>query len=40
MYCTPVGVFCSIASVMYANGIDTMIALGQVLIALQQALCR
>ncbi len=34
MYCTPVGVFCSIASVMYANGIDTMIALGQVLIAL------
>ena len=33
MYCTPVGVFCSIASVMYANGIDTMIALGQVLIA-------
>ena len=34
MYCTPVGVFCSIAAVMYANGIDTMIALGQVLIAL------
>ena len=34
MYCTPVGVFCSIASVMYANGLDTMIALGQVLIAL------
>lgn len=33
MYCTPVGVFCSIASVMYANGIDTMIALGQVLAA-------
>ena len=33
MYCTPVGVFCSIASVMYANGIDTMLALGQVLIA-------
>lgn len=33
MYCTPVGVFCSIASVMYANGIHTMIALGQVLIA-------
>lgn len=33
MYCTPVGVFCSIASVMYANGVDTMIALGQVLIA-------
>lgn len=34
MHCTPVGVFCSIAAVMYANGIDTMIALGQVLIAL------
>ena len=34
MYCTPVGVFCSIAAVMYANGIDTMIALGQVLVAL------
>ena len=34
MYCTPAGVFCSIASVMYTNGIDTMIALGQVLIAL------
>ncbi|MGM9605504.1 MAG: dicarboxylate/amino acid:cation symporter [Faecousia sp.] len=34
MYCTPVGVFCSIASVMYANGIDTMIALGQVLLAM------
>ncbi len=33
MYCTPVGVFCSITSVMYANGVDTMIALGQVLIA-------
>lgn len=33
MQITPVGVFCSIASVMYANGIDTMIALGQVLIA-------
>ena len=33
MYCTPVGVFCSIASVMYANGIETMLALGQVLIA-------
>ena len=34
MYCTPVGVFCSIAAVMYANGIETMIALSQVLIAL------
>ena len=29
MYCTPVGVFCSIASVMYANGIDTMLARGR-----------
>lgn len=28
MYCTPVGVFCSIAAVMYANGIETMIAFG------------
>ena len=34
MYCTPFGVFCSISAVMYANGIDTMIALAQVLIAL------
>ena len=34
MYLTPFGVFCSISAVMYANGIDTMIALGQVLIAL------
>ena len=34
MYCTPAGVFCSIAAVMYANGLETMIALGQVLIAL------
>lgn len=34
MYCTPVGVFCSISSVMYANGSETMIALGQVLIAM------
>lgn len=34
MYCTPVGVFCSIASVMYANGVETMIALGGVLIAI------
>lgn len=33
MYVTPVGVFCSIASVMYANGVDTMLALGQVLVA-------
>ena len=34
MYCTPVGVFCSIATVMYTNGLGTMIALGRVLIAL------
>lgn len=31
---TPVGVFCSISAVMYANGIETMTALGQVLVAL------
>ncbi|MGN0982937.1 MAG: dicarboxylate/amino acid:cation symporter [Candidatus Limivicinus sp.] len=34
MYCTPVGVFCSIAGVIYANGTDTILALGTVLIAL------
>ena len=34
MYCTPVGVFCSIAGVVYANGGDTIIALAGVLIAL------
>ncbi len=34
MYFTPIGVFCSIASVIYANGTETMIALGAVLIAL------
>ena len=34
MYFTPVGVFCSIASVVYANGTDTVVALGTVLIAL------
>jgi Na+/H+-dicarboxylate symporter len=34
MYCTPVGVFCSISSVIYANGTSTIIALGTVLIAL------
>lgn len=34
MYCTPVGVFCSIASVIYANGTATIVALGKVLIAL------
>ena len=31
---TPIGVFCSIASVIYANGSDTIIALGAVLAAL------
>ncbi len=34
MYFTPAGVFCSIAGVIYANGTDTVLALGAVLIAL------
>lgn len=34
MYFTPIGVFCSIASVVYANGTETIAALGKVLIAL------
>ena len=34
MYFTPIGVFCSISSVMYANGLDTILALGGVLLAL------
>lgn len=34
MYVTPVGVFCSIASVIYANGVDTILAVGAVLLAL------
>jgi Na+/H+-dicarboxylate symporter len=34
MYCTPVGVFCSISSVVYANGTQTIAALAGVLIAL------
>jgi Na+/H+-dicarboxylate symporter len=34
MYFTPIGVFCSIASVIYANGTDTIVALAGVLIAL------
>ncbi len=34
MLCTPVGVFCCIATVMYTNGKDTMIQLAQVMIAL------
>lgn len=34
MYFTPIGVFCSIASVIYANGTATIVALAAVLIAL------
>lgn len=34
MYFTPIGVFCSIAGVIYANGTETILALGAVLIAL------
>lgn len=34
MYCTPVGVFCSITSVVHANGTETVVALAGVLIAL------
>lgn len=34
MYLTPIGVFACIATVMYTNGIDTMIQLAQVMIAL------
>ena len=34
MYITPIGVFCSIAGVVQANGIDTILALGGVLLAL------
>jgi Na+/H+-dicarboxylate symporter len=34
MYCTPVGVFCSIASVIYANGTETILAVAGVLVAL------
>ncbi len=33
MYLTPFGVFCSISGVMYSNGLNTMLALGQVLLA-------
>lgn len=33
MLFTPVGVFCSISTVIYANGIDTIISLGQVMLA-------
>lgn len=34
MYFTPIGVFCSIAGVIYANGTETILALGTVLFAL------
>jgi Na+/H+-dicarboxylate symporter len=34
MYLTPLGVFCSISSVMYANGSETIVALGTTLLAL------
>lgn len=34
MLFTPVGVFCSISTVIYANGIDTIISLGKVMLAL------
>ncbi len=34
MYFTPIGVFCSIAGVIYANGTDTVLALGAVLAVL------
>lgn len=34
MYFTPIGVFCSIAGVIYANGTETVLAVGAVLIAL------
>lgn len=34
MMCTPVGVFCCIATVMYSNGVSTMLELGQVMLAL------
>lgn len=34
MYITPVGVFCCISTVMYTNGIDTMIQLGRVMLTL------
>jgi len=34
MYVTPIGVFCSIAGVIYANGTDTILAVGAVLVAL------
>lgn len=34
MYVTPFGVFACIATVMYSNGVDTMLQSGQVLLAL------
>ncbi|MBO5247637.1 MAG: dicarboxylate/amino acid:cation symporter [Eubacterium sp.] len=38
MYFTPIGVFCSIAGVIYTNGVETIVALGKVLIALYLAM--
>lgn len=34
MLFTPVGVFCSISSVIYANGVETIVSLGKVMLAL------
>lgn len=34
MYVTPFGVFACIATVMYSNGVDTMLQLGQVLLGI------
>lgn len=34
MLFTPVGVFCSISSVIYANGVETIISLGKVMLAI------
>ncbi|MEY8334032.1 dicarboxylate/amino acid:cation symporter [Lachnospiraceae bacterium 47-T17] len=38
MYFTPLGVFCSISGVIYANGTETILALGKVLLALYLAM--
>lgn len=38
MYFTPLGVFCSISGVIYANGSETILALGKVLLALYLAM--
>lgn len=34
MYCTPVGVFCSISSVVYANGTETIVSMAKVMLLL------